>query len=350
MTLNHAKLADPQQLPNSAGSIYANPAGITTFIRGFVLHNTNTSTETVDLHMVPTSGGSLGSATAANRLARISLAQDETIIFEAPFPLVLTEENDAIFGVTTTASKVTAILLGDTETPGIEPPPSADLLVWFDAAFAYTDAGATTLCSASGTDKCYVFKDQSVNGYDVVQATSGNRPTWYSAAVNSLPALLFGTGSRLLSSTGFSRATSQETFYLVIKPISTTAGARIFDGNVFDKRECQAYDVAGQMNYNLYGGAVIGNDANSDAPYSAYHILTVIFDITGGSGGLLQVNDNTADTGATGTFTALGLDIGMASGGASFELAEMIGYSVTHSAGTRDTVKAYLADKYAITL
>ncbi len=115
MTLQHIKLADPQQLPSTAGSLLANPASTKTFLRGFILYNSNTTTETVDIHVVPDSGGSLGSAAASNRICRLTLATNETLIVEFPFPIVLIDTNDAIFGVTTTASKVTFIPLGDKE-------------------------------------------------------------------------------------------------------------------------------------------------------------------------------------------------------------------------------------------
>ncbi len=115
MTLSHTKLADPQQLPSSSGALYTNPVDITTFIKGFLIHNTNTTAETVTLNVVPNSGGSLGSASAANRVFRVLLAADETLLLELLFPIVIVDENDAIFGDTTTASKVTFIPLGDQE-------------------------------------------------------------------------------------------------------------------------------------------------------------------------------------------------------------------------------------------
>lgn len=113
MALQHTKLADIQTLPATAGSIYANPASTKTYIRGLVLHNTNTSTEAVELYNVPDSSSSVGTAAATNRFLKVNLAADETLFVDLVYPVILTDTNDAVFGKATTVSKVTVQLLGD---------------------------------------------------------------------------------------------------------------------------------------------------------------------------------------------------------------------------------------------
>lgn len=113
MSLQRTKLADIQYVPNSAGTLYANPASTKTYIRGLVLFNGNTSAETVKLYNVPDSSGSAGTAGAGNQFTEYSLLQKETLILEFKYPIVLTDENDTLQGVTTTASKVTVQVLGD---------------------------------------------------------------------------------------------------------------------------------------------------------------------------------------------------------------------------------------------
>ena len=108
MTITRGKLADIQTLPSTVGSIYANPASTKTFIAGFTLFNSNTTAETVKLYCVPDSAGSLGTAGVTNQFLEISLASLETFVFEAPSDgIVLSDTNDSIQAVTTTASKVT---------------------------------------------------------------------------------------------------------------------------------------------------------------------------------------------------------------------------------------------------
>lgn len=115
MALQRAKLADIQYVPAAAGSIYANPASTKTFIRGLLLHNTNTSAENVKVYVVPDSAGALGAAAAGHLILNLSLPANDTLLVEMPYSLVLTDTNDSVQAITTTASKVTVIVLGDKE-------------------------------------------------------------------------------------------------------------------------------------------------------------------------------------------------------------------------------------------
>lgn len=113
MAIVRGKLAEIQTIPSTVGSIYANPASTKTFISGFTVHNTNTTSETVEIHCVPDSTGSLGTAALTNRIWKETLAADETAVFSAPPDgIPLEDENDSIQAKTTTASKVTIILHG----------------------------------------------------------------------------------------------------------------------------------------------------------------------------------------------------------------------------------------------
>ncbi len=113
MALQKAKLASIQYVGSSAGSIYSNPASTKSLVRGFVLHNTNTTTEVVSLHYIDNNAGAVGTASAANRIYMVTVQPDETIMIEIPFALVLVATNDAIVASTTTASKVTVVVTGD---------------------------------------------------------------------------------------------------------------------------------------------------------------------------------------------------------------------------------------------
>lgn len=113
MALQRAKLGDIQYVGSSAGSIYANPSSTKTFIKGFTLHNTNTTSETVKLYVVPDSSSSLGTATSAHLILNVALVANDTLLVELPYAIVLTDANDSIQAVTTTASKVTVIVHGD---------------------------------------------------------------------------------------------------------------------------------------------------------------------------------------------------------------------------------------------
>lgn len=113
MTMQRGKLADIQTIATTAGSIYANPASTKTYIKTIIIHNTNTTAETVQVFNVPDSSGSLGTAVTTNRFINVSLAANDTLEFSPDYPIVLTDTNDSIQASTTTASKVTVMLHGD---------------------------------------------------------------------------------------------------------------------------------------------------------------------------------------------------------------------------------------------
>jgi hypothetical protein len=96
---------------STAGAILTNST--TTEIKAFILHNTNTTTETVKLYNVPNSTGSVGTASnTTNIFFEREIATKETFIFDVPYPLTLLAVNDTIQAVTDTASKVTVQVLG----------------------------------------------------------------------------------------------------------------------------------------------------------------------------------------------------------------------------------------------
>lgn len=113
MSMQRGKLADIQQIASAAGSVYSNPAATKTYIRGFVIHNTNATSEVVELWNVPDAAGSLGAAADANKFLRLSVPTNDTVFIELPQPIVLTDTNDSIQAKTTTASKVSLQILGD---------------------------------------------------------------------------------------------------------------------------------------------------------------------------------------------------------------------------------------------
>lgn len=99
---------DAAYLGTSAAAIYTNASGETSFVKSITLHNTNTSTETVEIYFVPDSGGAVGTAGVSNQCYKLSVLSNETVQIEFPGPgIVLKGTNDTVQGKTTTSSKVT---------------------------------------------------------------------------------------------------------------------------------------------------------------------------------------------------------------------------------------------------
>ena len=87
------------------------------FIRGLLIFNTSTTdNQTCEIHVVPNSGGSVGSAAAANKIGRLTLTASDTAFFEFAYPLALTDTNDAILIVNASGSTVNVLPLGNVES------------------------------------------------------------------------------------------------------------------------------------------------------------------------------------------------------------------------------------------
>ena len=104
----------------TAGTIYVNPAVLQRHISKVLLFfNGNTTTETVNLYLAEDNVGALDTVDAATKpqqFVRQELSSGETFYVELNYPIVLEDENDAIYGLTDTANKVTVILIGDKES------------------------------------------------------------------------------------------------------------------------------------------------------------------------------------------------------------------------------------------
>ena len=119
MPYDYARLREIAYLASSAAAIVTNGAGAKTYVKKIILHNTNTTTETVRIYTVPDSGGAVGTASAANLWFLQTLAPNETAIITlagAGDPgILLTDTNDTIQAFSTTASKVTVQVYGGAE-------------------------------------------------------------------------------------------------------------------------------------------------------------------------------------------------------------------------------------------
>jgi hypothetical protein len=116
MAFAYSQLTPITTIASSAGAVYTNPSDKISYIRSIVVHNTNTTAETVVLYNVPDSSGSVGTAAATNQFYKTDVAADTTIIFEFPVPgIILSDANDTIQATTTTGSVVTIQIAGATE-------------------------------------------------------------------------------------------------------------------------------------------------------------------------------------------------------------------------------------------
>jgi hypothetical protein len=98
-------------------TVYTVGSAKTTYIRSVVIHNTDTAnSSTVKIHIVPVSGGSVGTASSGNQLAQLSIQPVDTYFFELAYPITLATNNDSVqIANTSTAAAINVLILGDKE-------------------------------------------------------------------------------------------------------------------------------------------------------------------------------------------------------------------------------------------
>ncbi len=102
-TLTHETLG-LGQLPNTQTDIYDPASGVTGCIHNITLHNTNTSSETVELWK--------HNGTTAFQILKVALAANETLILAYGNDGLVIDGAHKLQGKTTTASKVTYDISG----------------------------------------------------------------------------------------------------------------------------------------------------------------------------------------------------------------------------------------------
>lgn len=111
------RLKEISVIPASPASVYTNNNTDPVHVGIIVLHNTNSTSETVKLYKVPNNGGVVGTASESNRFYSTSLSADETVLVHSDeVNIVLTATNDSIQAETTTADKVTIQMFGSINT------------------------------------------------------------------------------------------------------------------------------------------------------------------------------------------------------------------------------------------
>jgi hypothetical protein len=134
MALAKANLGFPVVVSaGTTATVYSVGSAKTAYIRSIVIFNSNVGTantglsQTVQIYAVPNSGGSVGVATAGNRIGRVSLTADDTFFYDLQYPITLQNTGDSIqvfnegsfawslSGIATATNPVNVMILGDRE-------------------------------------------------------------------------------------------------------------------------------------------------------------------------------------------------------------------------------------------
>jgi hypothetical protein len=88
--------------PGQTSTIVSVSNSQTTFVRTLILHASSLDTPSPDapafvqVHVVPGSGGSVGSASSNTRIARVNIAANDTFFVEPEYPIILDTNGDSI--------------------------------------------------------------------------------------------------------------------------------------------------------------------------------------------------------------------------------------------------------------
>ena len=88
----------------------------TVYVRALEIHSLDpTNTANVQVHVVPNSGGSAGTASSVTRIARLGISTEDTYFFENAYPITLTANGDSIQIYNESSDAVNVLVLGDKE-------------------------------------------------------------------------------------------------------------------------------------------------------------------------------------------------------------------------------------------
>ena len=109
MTVASKRLIEIVAMPSSIGTLFANPAGKTSYVQQMIMYNGDGVDRIVEIHNVPDAAAAVGVAADANKFLEFSLKADETVFLDFGKPgVILVDENDTIQGlVASTTGKVT---------------------------------------------------------------------------------------------------------------------------------------------------------------------------------------------------------------------------------------------------
>jgi hypothetical protein len=228
--------------------------------------------------------------------------------------------------------------------PPDSPDDIPDLLIWFKAdEDVFIDTGSTLATNGQTVQQ---WNDQSGNAIHASQGTSGDRPTYRTNQINSLPAVDFAT-SKWMSFT--EQTVTDFTLFAVVKQGSGATVKTIVGGtNATSKLTLRFDDSVGGGGYNLTN--LVGGGINSSEEEPLDFIQTCVR--SGVSGTTMRIDE--VDTGTPGSASSslgvshLGTSVvsGTPTNFLNGLIAEFIIYSGAISDANRTIVEGYLRTKY----
>ena len=117
MALNRGNLGFTAQVgAGLTSAVYTVGSALTAYIKSVLFHNlSETLAQNVKVHLVQNSGGSAGTASAANQIARIGISTNDTFFFEPAYPITLNATGDSLQVYNEGQASMNVLVLGDKE-------------------------------------------------------------------------------------------------------------------------------------------------------------------------------------------------------------------------------------------
>jgi hypothetical protein len=227
--------------------------------------------------------------------------------------------------------------------------PRNGLQLWLDANNSVTASGGSVS----------TWGDVSGLQNNATQSVSGDKPTLVSGAISGLPAVAFNGSTQFLQLPGgaaFADFTSGASIFVVTKPTTVTAGARLLDignGSASDNLLLDEPSSSGAALY-VYNGSSPSNVTSSSAiTTNQYQLLEAVYNgtttatiSTNGVQGAQSASMNTAaNTNRANNF------VGQGSGGGNYfegQIAEMLVYNRAVTGSEQASIEGYLLSKYQV--
>ena len=228
------------------------------------------------------------------------------------------------------------------------PPTISDLYAWYDA----TDSSSIT---KTGSNKVTQWNNkEGTTSRDLLQASTGDAPTWTSANQNGLNTLNFTGNSFMNSATTLAAETAPITAFFACKIPASPSGTQFIMSN-------KSAGAGGTVYHPLYtetdstirlsnttGGTIVVND---NSLMGSFVYCTSVSNGTSGFmrlNGALEATTPSAPIGTSGEF--VGMSVGYYADVAIRWWNELIGeiiiYNKLLSATEITTIETYLADKW----
>ena len=208
------------------------------------------------------------------------------------------------------------------------------MVLWLDSA----DSSSVIESGGPGTGVSQ-WNDNSGKGHHLKQSVGVDRPSLEAGG-----SILFDGVSQFLKADAFTLV-QPETIYIVFQQLSFTFLDTIYDGNTENSGVLSQLAPTPNISFQV-GANFLG--IITSLPLGVYG---VIITVVNGPSSVLQLNNKTPITGDTGTIDMNGFTLAKKPGIGRFgniQVKEVIIYDTAHDVSERNTVIAYLINKWAI--